>query len=90
MQQTIESGFNFDKRSVGHEGAYRAADRVAGSKRGAAAGHLTTGLLLKYNAAIDDDVFIGDVELGDAAGNLSADEGFATRLHRGCRFGWRA
>ena len=35
-----------------------------------------TGLLLKNDAAIDDDIFICDVELGDAAGDLSADEGF--------------
>ena len=47
-----------------------------GSERGAAAGELTAGLLFKNHAAIDDDVFIGDVELGDAAGDLCADEGF--------------
>ncbi len=34
------------------------------------------GLLFEDDAAIDDDVFIGDVELGDAAGDLLADEGF--------------
>jgi hypothetical protein len=28
------------------------------------------GLLFENDAAIDDDVFIGDVELGDAAGDL--------------------
>ena len=34
------------------------------------------GLLFENDAAIDDDIFIGDVELGDAAGDLLADEGF--------------
>ena len=34
------------------------------------------GLLFEDDAAIDDDVFIGDVELGDAAGDLRADKLF--------------
>ena len=76
MQQTVKSGLDFDKRAIGHERADRAADRVAGLERGAAAGELAAGLLLKNNASIDHHIFIGDVELGDAAGDLSADEGF--------------
>ena len=34
------------------------------------------GLLFEDHAAIDDHVFIGDVELGDAAGDLGADQLF--------------
>ena len=76
VQQAVESGLDFDECAVGHEGADRAGDGVAGFERGAAAGELAAGLLFENDAAIDDDVFIGDVELGDAAGDLLADEGF--------------
>ena len=48
------------------------ADRHGGVARCAGG----AGLLFKDDAAIDDDVFIGDFELGDAAGDLSADELF--------------
>ena len=47
-----------------------------GVERGAASFEFAAGLLFENDAAIDDDVFIGDVELGDAAGDLLADEGF--------------
>ena len=30
VEQAVESGLNFNERAVGHEGAYRAGDRVAG------------------------------------------------------------
>jgi len=43
---------------VGHESADRAGDCVTGLERGAAAGQLATGLLLKNDAAIDDNIFI--------------------------------
>ena len=33
-------------------------------------------LLFEHHAAIDDHIFIGDVELGDAAGDLLADQRF--------------
>ena len=32
------------------------------------------GLFFENDAAIDDNVFVGDVELGDAAGDLGADQ----------------
>ncbi len=45
-------------------------------KRGAAVFEEAAGLLFKHDAAIDDNVFVGDIELGDAAVDLSADELF--------------
>ena len=45
-------------------------------ERGVAALLDGAGLLFEDDAAIDNDIFIGDVELGDAAGDLSADELF--------------
>ncbi len=47
-----------------------------GLQRGAAACDFAARLLLENHAAIDDDVFVGDVELGDAAGDLLADKSF--------------
>ena len=35
-----------------------------------------TGLLFEDDAAIDDYIFVSDVELGDAAGDFSADHFF--------------
>ena len=76
VEQAVETRLNLDECAVGHEGANGAGDGVALFERGAAAGELAAGLLFENHAAIDDDVFIGDVELGDAAGDLLADEGF--------------
>ncbi len=76
VEETVHAGLDLDKCAVGHEGAHCAGDRVALLERGAAAGERTTGLLFENDAAIDDDVFVGDVELGDAAGDFSVDEGF--------------
>ena len=75
MQETVEAGLDFDECSVRHEGAHCAVDRVTDFERGAAAGNLAAGLLLENDTAINDDVFIGHVKLGDAAGDLLADEG---------------
>ena len=75
VEQAVEAA-DVDERAVGHEGADGAGDGVALLERGAAAGERAAGLLFEDDAAIDDDVFIGDVELGDAAGDLGADELF--------------
>src|SRR5579862_6169057 len=64
-----------NKCAVGHEGADSAGDGVTGLERGAADFAFAAGLFLEDDAAIDDDVLIGDVELGDAAVDLLADEG---------------
>ncbi len=65
-----------DECAVGHEGADGAGDDVAFFEGVAACGGDAAGLLFEDDAAIDDDVFIGDVELGDAAVDLGADELF--------------
>ena len=76
VQKTVQARLDFDECAVRHESADRAGDGIAGLERGAAAGECATGLLFENDAAIDDHVFVGDVELGDAAGDLLADEGF--------------
>ena len=76
MQKTVEAGLNFNKRSVGHDRADGSVDGVAGLERGAATSNFAAGLLFENDATIDDDIFIGDVELGDAAGDLGSDESF--------------
>ena len=79
VQQSVKSRLDFDECAVRHERANRTGDGVSRLQRGAAGGELGAGLLFKHDAAIDDDVFIGDVELGDAAGDLLADESFELR-----------
>ena len=73
MEQAVDAA-DIDECAVGHEGADGAGDGCrppswprVGLKRGA-------GLLFEHDAAIDDYIFIGDIELGDAAGDLGADQ----------------
>ena len=47
-------------------------------------------LFLKNDATIDDDIFISDIELGNAAGDLRCRPGSPSPLHRARRCGWRA
>jgi hypothetical protein len=75
VEQAVDAA-EVDECAVGHEGADGAGDGVAFLHGGAAAFEQAAGLLFKHDAAIDDYVFIGDVELGDAAGDLGADELF--------------
>ena len=65
-----------DEGAVGHEGADGAGDGVAFLDGGVAGCGLGAGLLFKNDAAIDDYIFVGDVELGDAAVDLGADQLF--------------
>ena len=75
VEQAVNSA-DVDECAVGHEGADRAGNRVALFERGAAVGERAAGLLFENHAAIDDYVFVGHIELGDAAGDLCADKGF--------------
>ena len=75
VQQAVDAA-HVDECAVGHEGADGAGDDVA-LLHGLAAGRGDAArLLFEDDAAIDDDVFIGDVELGDAAVDLGADQLF--------------
>ena len=65
-----------DERAVGGERADGAADDVAFGEVGVAALREGEGLLFGDDAAVDDYVFVGDIELGDAAGDFGADELF--------------
>src|SRR5580692_10434064 len=76
MKQTVESRLDRNKRAVRHERAHGSGDGIAHFERGSAFVERATSLLFKNHAAIDNDIFIGDVELGDAAGDGLADEGF--------------
>ncbi len=82
MEQAVDAA-QVDECAVGHEGADGAGDGVA-FLHGFTAGLAdAAGLLFKNHAAIDDYVFVGDFELGDAAGDFSADQLFEL----GCVFG---
>ena len=63
-----------DECAVGREAAHGAVEHVAGLHGGVAAFLQGAGLFFEDDAAVDDDVFVGDVELGDAAGDFSADD----------------
>jgi hypothetical protein len=76
VEQAVDAA-EVDECAVGHEGADGAGDDVAFLDGLIAAGlGAGAGLLFEHHAAIDDDIFIGDVELGDAAGDLGADQLF--------------
>ncbi len=59
--------------AVGHKAADCTFEHVAGLHGGEASFLRCAGLFFEDNAAIDDDIFVGDVELGDAAGDFGAD-----------------
>src|SRR5580700_3632741 len=65
-----------DEGAVGGEAADFAGEDVTGSEAGGAALLGCEGLLLGDGAAVDDNVFVGDVELDDAAGDFLTDELF--------------
>ena len=78
MQQAINAA-QVDECAVGHEAADRARDRVASLQGLAEALGEAARLLFEDHAAIDHHIFIGDVQLGDAAGDLGADQLFQLR-----------
>jgi hypothetical protein len=63
-----------DESAIGNEAADGAGDRVALVHGFAASFDEAASLLFEDDAAIDDHVFLGDVELGDAAGDFRADQ----------------
>ena len=73
VQQAIDAA-QIDEGSVRHKAAYRAGDRITLLQGFVAGLGEPTGLLFKNHAAIDDYIFVGDVELGDAAGDLGSDQ----------------
>ena len=75
VEQAVDAA-EVDECAVGHEAAHGAGDGVAFLHGGVAACAAAAGLLFENHAAIDDDIFVGDVELGDAAGDLGADQLF--------------
>ncbi len=73
VQQAVHSA-DVDKGAIAHQAAHGAGVGVAffhGSKTALGGG---ARLLLENHAAIDDNIFIGDVKLGDAAVDLLADQ----------------
>ena len=75
VQQAVETA-DVDERSVVGEIADCAGDDIAFAKLGVTLLLDGTLFFFEHSAAIDHEVFIGDVELGDAATNLLADEFF--------------
>jgi hypothetical protein len=75
VEQAINAA-NVDECTIGHEGADGSSDEVSLFHGFAAGGGEAAGLLFEDNATIDNYVFVGDVELGDAAVDLGADELF--------------
>ena len=73
VQQAIEAT-NVNKSAVRDKAADRASNRIALVQRFAAGLDEAAGLLFENDAAINDHILAGDVELGDAAGNLRADQ----------------
>ena len=65
-----------DEGAVVGEAADGAADSVAFLDFGEAAIFVEAFFFFEHDAAVDDAVFIGGIELGDAAANLLADELF--------------
>jgi hypothetical protein len=72
MEQAIDAA-EVNECAVGHEAADCTFEHVAGLHRGEAAFLQCTGLFFEDDAAINDYIFVSDVELGDAAGDFSAD-----------------
>ena len=75
VEQTVDSA-KIHKCAIRHEAADCAADNVAFLHGFVLALLQGAGLLFKDDAAIHYDVFVGDIELGDAAGDFSADQFF--------------
>ena len=75
VEQAVDAA-EVDECAVGHEAAHGAVEHVAWLHGGKAAFLLSARLLFENDAAIDDHVFVGDVELGDAAGDFGADQFF--------------
>ena len=75
VEQAVDAA-EIEKRTVRHEGTDGGGDGVAFLHGRLAGGAFGAGLLFEDNAAVDDDVFVGDFELGDAAVDLGADELF--------------
>src|ERR1035441_4196192 len=75
VEEPIDAA-EIDEGSVGHEGADGAGNGVAFLHCGVARCGLGAGLFFKHYAAIDDYIFVGDFELGDAAVDLRADQLF--------------
>jgi len=79
VEKTIDAA-EVNERAVGHEGADGAGDDIAffdgGLQRVAGGLSQYAGLFFKNHAAIDDDILVHDVELGDAAGDFRADQFF--------------
>ena len=87
VQQAVDSA-EIDEGAVGGEAAHRAADNVAFPDRGKLTFLGGEGLLLENGAAVDHYILVGDVELGDAAGDLLPHQvlhlaGFADSAARG-------
>ncbi len=76
MKQAVQSRLDLDESAVRHERAHGAGDGVAFFQCGTAVIERPTSLLFENHAAIDNDILIGNVELGNAAGNGLADESF--------------
>ena len=88
VQQAIDSA-QIDERAIRCETADRAAEHVAFVDRRIDAGLRCKGLFLRDDAAVDYDIFLGGVQLDDAAGDLRAHQllhlgGFADAA-AGCR-----
>jgi len=73
VQQPVDAA-QIDERAVRHEAADGAANGVAFLQGLVAGLDEAAGLLFKDDAAIDDYVLVGDVELGDAAVDLGSDQ----------------
>ena len=72
VEQAVDAA-EVDECAVGHEAAHGAVEYVACLHGGAAAFLRCAGLFFKHDAAVDDHIFVGDIELGDAAGDFGAD-----------------
>ncbi len=73
VEQAVHTA-DVNEGSIAHQAAHRAGVRVTflhGAKTALGRG---ASLLFENHSAIDDHVFVGDVELGDAAVDLLADE----------------
>ena len=73
MKQAVDTA-DIDKRSVVGEAANRAIDDIALAKLSVTLLLNGTLFFFEHGAAINYEIFVGDVELGDAATNLLADQ----------------
>ncbi len=72
MEEAIDAA-EVNECAVGHEAAHGSVEHVAGLYCAKAAFLLGAELFFEDDAAVDDDIFVGDVELGDAACDFGAD-----------------